>query len=217
MKNFVMGAEIDPKVVMDLSIFKIGGWNSIQPSNQQLSDECIDENKPRLSIRILSGGSFFTIQYLELQFMCDDPNMKESRWHSRLFTLFWEDLHELMQCYERQHFVASNDLHQHPRRLSSWKDSMKMKYSKMRSKSSVYTWNAKAIMIHLDSYEVCERNGMSPDMHTTWWNVKMWRSMEIILIVLREQSEGDTQLANFMPETLREWEPTLKERQGLWE
>ena len=27
-KNFVMNPEIDPKVVMDLSIFFIGGWNS---------------------------------------------------------------------------------------------------------------------------------------------------------------------------------------------
>ena len=33
-KNFVMNAKIDPKVVMDLSIFKIGGWNSLQPINQ---------------------------------------------------------------------------------------------------------------------------------------------------------------------------------------
>ena len=29
-KNFVMNAKIDPKVVMDLSIFKIGGRNSLQ-------------------------------------------------------------------------------------------------------------------------------------------------------------------------------------------
>ena len=35
-KNFVMDAKIDPKVVMDLSIFKIGGWNSLQPIKQKL-------------------------------------------------------------------------------------------------------------------------------------------------------------------------------------
>ena len=35
-KNFVMDAEFDPKVVMDLSILKIGGWNSLQPVNQNL-------------------------------------------------------------------------------------------------------------------------------------------------------------------------------------
>ena len=33
-KNFVMDAKLDPKVVMDLSILKIGGWNILQPSNQ---------------------------------------------------------------------------------------------------------------------------------------------------------------------------------------
>ena len=27
MKNFVMNAKIDPKFVMDLSVFKTGGWN----------------------------------------------------------------------------------------------------------------------------------------------------------------------------------------------
>ena len=35
-KSFVMNAKIDPKVVMDLSIFQIGRWNSLQPSNQQV-------------------------------------------------------------------------------------------------------------------------------------------------------------------------------------
>ena len=44
-KNFLMNGEfvnssvtnakIDPKVVMDLSIFKIGVWNNLQPSNQK--------------------------------------------------------------------------------------------------------------------------------------------------------------------------------------
>ena len=35
------------------------------------------------------------------------------------------------------------DLHEHPRRDSSLKDSMKMEFSKMRSESSECTWNAK--------------------------------------------------------------------------
>ena len=35
-KNSVMNAKIDPKVVMNLSIFKIGGWNSLQPNNHKL-------------------------------------------------------------------------------------------------------------------------------------------------------------------------------------
>ena len=93
------------KVVLDLSIFKIGGWNILQPSNQKLLEEWINENNPRLLIGIPSRDSFFT---------------KESRWQSRLSTLLCEDLHEIMQCHERQHFVASNDLHEHPKRHSSW-------------------------------------------------------------------------------------------------
>ena len=38
-KNFVMNARIDPKVVMVLSIFKNGGWNSLQHINQNLLEE----------------------------------------------------------------------------------------------------------------------------------------------------------------------------------
>ena len=38
-KNFAMDAKIVPKVVMGLSIFKIGGWDSLQPINQQLLEE----------------------------------------------------------------------------------------------------------------------------------------------------------------------------------
>ena len=34
-QNNVMDTKIDLKVVMDLSIFKIGGWNSLQPINQK--------------------------------------------------------------------------------------------------------------------------------------------------------------------------------------
>ena len=33
-KSIVMNAKIDPKVVMNLPIFKIGGWNILQPSNR---------------------------------------------------------------------------------------------------------------------------------------------------------------------------------------
>ena len=35
MKNFVMGVKIDPKVEMDLSIFKIRGWKIVQLSNRK--------------------------------------------------------------------------------------------------------------------------------------------------------------------------------------
>ena len=29
---------------MDLSIFKVGGWDNLQPSNQEMLEEFIDEN-----------------------------------------------------------------------------------------------------------------------------------------------------------------------------
>ena len=35
-KTCVMNAKIDPKVLMDLSMFKIGGWNNLEASNQTL-------------------------------------------------------------------------------------------------------------------------------------------------------------------------------------
>ena len=31
-KNCVMNVGVDPKVVMDLSIFEIGGWNNFSPA-----------------------------------------------------------------------------------------------------------------------------------------------------------------------------------------
>ena len=40
-KNFVMGADIDPKFEIDLSIFKIGGWKFLQPRNRLLLEESI--------------------------------------------------------------------------------------------------------------------------------------------------------------------------------
>ena len=58
MKNLVINSTIDPKVVRDLSIFKIGGWNSLQPINQKLLEEFMDENEPWLLIGIPSRVHF---------------------------------------------------------------------------------------------------------------------------------------------------------------
>ena len=41
-----------PKVVIDLSLFKFGGWNSLQPINQNLLEEFLDLNEPWLLIGI---------------------------------------------------------------------------------------------------------------------------------------------------------------------
>ena len=74
-KNFVMDAKIDPKVVMDLSIFKIGGWNSLQPINQHLLEEFIDENEPWLLIGIPSRDSFLLTHYLERHSVSSDQHV----------------------------------------------------------------------------------------------------------------------------------------------
>ena len=59
-------------------------------------------------------------------------------------------LREMVQCYRRQHFAASNDRHEHPRGLSSWRESTRMKvmniqmgYSMMRSEPSEYMWKTR--------------------------------------------------------------------------
>ena len=163
-KNFVMDAIIDPKVVMDLSTFNIRGWNVLQPSNRKLLEEFFNENEPRLLIRTPSRDLFLMIQYLERHFVSADPNVKE-------WIPMREGLHEMMQCYRRHHFAASNDLHEHSRRHSSWRESARMKfmniqmeYSKMRSEPSEYMWRTRVILIHLESHfeeraeEVWERN-----------------------------------------------------------
>ena len=51
-KNSMMNATIDPKVVMDLSTFKIDGWNNVQPSNQKLLEEFMNGSEPWLLIGI---------------------------------------------------------------------------------------------------------------------------------------------------------------------
>ena len=102
-KNFVINAKIDPKVVMDLSVFEIGGWNSLHPSNQQLLEEFVDGNEPWLLIGIPSRDPCRVTQYLERHSVSSDQHMK------KLMSLR-EGLHVMMQCYMRQHFA---DLYWH--------------------------------------------------------------------------------------------------------
>ena len=102
-----MNAKIDPKVVMDLSIFSIGGWNSLQPINQKLLEEFIDENEPWLLIGIPSRDPFLVTQYLERHSVSSDHHME------KLMSLR-EGLHVMMQCYMRQHFADRCWLHEHP-------------------------------------------------------------------------------------------------------
>ena len=76
-KNFVMNAKIDPKVVMDLSIFKIDGWHSLQPINQHLLEEFINEKEPWLLFGVPSRDPFPVLQYLERYSVSSDQYMKK--------------------------------------------------------------------------------------------------------------------------------------------
>ena len=111
LKHFVMNAKIDPKVVMDLSIFKIGGRNSLQPNNQNLVEEFIDENEPWLWIRTPSRDPFLVTQFLERHSVSSG-------------------LHVMMQCYMRQHFADRYWLHEHPGGHASWREPTMRKFTK---------------------------------------------------------------------------------------
>ena len=189
-----------------------------------------------LLIGIPSRDPFLVTQYLERHSVSSDQHMK------KLMSLC-EGLHEMMQCYRRQHFAASNDLHEHPRRHSSWREVARMKcmniqmeYSKMRSGSSECMWKTTGAFIsswriktasegYFDqrAQEVWERKWMNLDMHTTLLDMNILKAMEMILMVLREQSEENDQMntvrtpVNLISEALREWRLALEEREGFWE
>ena len=122
-KNSVMNAEIDPKVVMDLSIFQIGGWNSLQPINPNLLEEFIDVNEPWLLIGIPSRDPFFVTQYLARHCVSSDQ-------HTKKLMSLREGLHVVMQCYMRQHFADLHWLHEHPGGHASWREPTMMKFTK---------------------------------------------------------------------------------------
>ena len=94
-KNFVMDPKIDPNVEMDLSMFVFGGWKIMHFRNRKLVEEFIEEAATvALLIGSLSGDSSLVMR-------CAG-------------TSTCEGLREMVQCYRRQHFGASNDLHEHP-------------------------------------------------------------------------------------------------------
>ena len=117
-KNIVMNAKIDPKVVMDLSIFKIGGWNSLQPINQKLLEESFDENEPRLLIGIPSRDPIHVTVYLGRHSVSSD------RMSLR------EGLHVMMQCNMRQHFADRYWLQEHPGGRASWRKPTMRKFTR---------------------------------------------------------------------------------------
>ena len=65
-ENSVMNAKTDPKVVMDLSIHQIGGWNNVQSRTfPKLLEEFMDENEPLLNEGIPKRGwKFWTLIWM---------------------------------------------------------------------------------------------------------------------------------------------------------
>ena len=122
-KNFVMSTKIDPKVVMVLSIFSIGGWNSLHPINQKMLEEFIDEYEPWLLIGIPSRDPFLLTQYLERHSVSSDQ-------HTKKLMSRREGLHVMMQCYMRQHFADRYWLHEHPGGHASWRELTIRKFTK---------------------------------------------------------------------------------------
>ena len=135
-KNSVMNAKMDPKVVMDLSIFKICGWNSL--SNQKLLEEFVDENEIWLLIGILNRDPFLVTQYLERHSASPDQHMKK-------MMSFREVLHVMMRCYKRQHFADRYWLHEHPGGHVSRRELTVRKFTKESTtyfvKGPVCRWN----------------------------------------------------------------------------
>ena len=148
-KNFVIKAKIDPKVVMDLSIFKISGWNILQHSNHTLLEEFIDESEPWLLIGIPSRDPFLVTQYLERHSAVSDQHMK------KLMSLR-EGLHVMMQCYMRQLFADRYWLHEDPGGHASWREPL---MRKIRIESTSYfvkgplcRWNVQKMRSESNEY-----------------------------------------------------------------
>ena len=72
-KNSVMCAKFDPTVVVDLYIFKICGWNNLQPSTENM----LDENEPWLLRGITYRDVFSVTQYLEIHPESANQHMKK--------------------------------------------------------------------------------------------------------------------------------------------
>ena len=171
---------------MDLTIFKTGGWNILQPSYRKLFEEFVDESELWLLVGIPSRDLFFVTQYLERHFVSSDQHMK------KLMSLR-EGLHVMMECYMRQQDACPHPTSwREPTMRKSTKESTtyfvkgpvcRWNVQKMRSESSEHVrkttgffTNSWRIKIALESYfeehaqEVWERNWMNPEMPTTLLN-----------------------------------------------
>ena len=148
-KNSVMNTKIDLKVVVDLSIIKIGEWNNLQPSNHHLL-EFIDENEPWLLFGIPNRDPFWVTQYLERHSVSSDQHMK------KLMSLR-QGLHVMMQCYMRHYLADRYWLHEHPGGHASWRELTMRKFIKESTsyfvRGPVCRWNVDKMQSESSEYE----------------------------------------------------------------
>ena len=147
-KNFVMDAKIDPKVVMDLSIFL--NWLEQSVTHyQHLLEEFIFQNEPVLLIGISSRDPCLVTQCLERHTVSSDRHMK------KLMSLR-EGLHVTTQCYMGQHFADRYRLHEHPGGHASWREPTMRKFTKESTsyfvKGHVCRWNVQKMRSDSSEY-----------------------------------------------------------------
>ena len=115
---------------MELSTFRICGGNNLQPSNQHLLEEFMDDNELWLLIGIPNRDSFFVTQYLARHSASSDQHMK------KLMSLR-EGLNVTMLCYMREDFADRHWLHEHPGGHASWREPTMKKFTKESTLSFV--------------------------------------------------------------------------------
>ena len=155
-----MSAKIDPKVVMDLSIFKVGRWNSLQPINRKLLGDfwwewtlVVGRNSKQRST------------------LCDTVLGTTLCEHLKKLMSFREGLHVMMQCYMRQHFADRHRLHEHPGGHASWREPTMRKFTKESTtyfaKGLVCKWNVQKMRSESSEYV---RN--TSGFFTNSWRIK---------------------------------------------
>ena len=143
MENIVTDAKIYPKVVMDLSTTKIGGWNELQPINQMSFEKFIAEDLPWWWVGIPNRDPFLVTYYLEKRSESSDQDMNK-------LMLLRECLCVMIHCYRRQHSADFYLLHEHPggpasrrepmmrKNVLDTRTSVQVESHKMRSESNEY-------------------------------------------------------------------------------
>ena len=148
----------------------------MQPINQKLLEESIDEPEPWLLIGIPRRDPFLVPQYLK-------RNSVNPYQHMKKMMSFRERLHVTMQCYIRQHFADRHWLHESPGEHASRTEPTMKKFTKesttyllkglvckwndqkMRSESSKYVRQTTGFFTNIWRIKVALENSSLESMH----------------------------------------------------